>query len=72
MYTTTNFLTKKELEQAVASGDYVSYWQFEKLPVIQDGTFVVEGPHCCISEREKLHTWYATCTAKNGSIIKVS
>ena len=69
MYTTTNFLTKKDLKQAVASGAFVTYYQpgpfAGREP--QDGTFCVEGPHY-----PKPHTWYATCTAKNGSIIKVS
>jgi hypothetical protein len=31
-----------------------------------DGTFCVEGPHY-----PEPHRWYATCTAKNGVIIKV-
>ena len=32
----------------------------------RDGTFAVEGPHY-----PKPHSWYATCTAKDGVIVKV-
>ena len=32
----------------------------------QNGTFCCEGPHFPAP-----HTWYATCTAKDGVIIKV-
>ncbi len=32
----------------------------------QNGTFCCEGPHYPAP-----HTWYATCTAKDGVIIKV-
>ena len=34
--------------------------------VQRDGTFCVEGPHY-----PEPHKWYATCTAKDGVIIKV-
>ena len=32
----------------------------------QNGTFCCEGPHYPAP-----HTWYATCTAKDGVIVKV-
>jgi hypothetical protein len=68
MYTTTNFKTKKALKEAVAAGQEVTYFQpgpyggNEK----KDGTIAVEGPHYPAA-----HTWYATCEAKNGLIVKV-
>lgn len=31
-----------------------------------DGVFVVEGPHF-----PEAHKWYASCTAKDGKIVKV-
>ena len=69
MYTDINFKSKKDLKLAVASGKQVTYYQpglfGGKEP--RDGQFCVEGPHY-----PEPHRWYATCTAKDGVIIKVS
>jgi hypothetical protein len=83
MYTHKNFRTKKELKQAVEA--YVlrvslpEDAMFPKARPItyfqpgpfggnepKDGTFCCEGPHY-----PETHKWYATCTAKDGVIIKV-
>lgn len=68
MYTHKNFKTKKALKEAVANGDKVTYFQpgpfGGREPI--NGTFCVEGPHY-----PKPHTWYATCEAKDGYIVKV-
>lgn len=68
MYTTKNYKTKKELKEAVAKGEVVTYFQAgpwggnEPL----NGVFCCEGPHAPMP-----HRWYAEVTAKDGRIIKV-
>jgi len=68
MYTHINFKTKKELKAAVNEGRKITYYQPGPFGGNEpkDGTFCVEGPHY-----PKPHTWYATCTAKDGIIVKV-
>jgi hypothetical protein len=85
MYTDKNFKTKKELKAAVESYNVwanltpeaqanfprprpVTYYQAGPFGGNEpkDGTFCCEGPHYPAP-----HTWYATCTAKNGVIVKV-
>lgn len=68
MYTDKNFKTKKALKEAVANGDQVTYYQPGPFGGNEpkDGTFCVEGPHFPAP-----HQWYATCTAKDGVIVKV-
>lgn len=69
MYTTRNFKTKKELKQAVANGERVTYYQPNQLyltGLVTNGTVFLEGPHY-----PKPHTWYAECQAKDGIIVKV-
>jgi len=68
MYTTENFKTKKALKEAVVRGDKVTYFQPGPFGgnESKDGTFCVEGPHY-----PEPHRWYASCTAKNGVIVKV-
>ena len=68
MYTVENFKTKKALKEAVASGKRVTYYQPGPFGgnEPQDGTFCCEGPHY-----PKPHSWYATCTAQGGVIVKV-
>ncbi len=69
MYTTTNFKTKKALKEAVAEGKAVRYFQPGPFGGNEpkDGSFCCEGPHY-----PEPHKWYATCTAKDGLIIKVT
>jgi hypothetical protein len=75
MYTVKNFKTKKALKEAVA--EYLTLnlgvggvRYFQPGPFggneTQNGTFCCEGPHYPAP-----HTWYATCTAKDGVIVKV-
>jgi len=68
MYTTRNFKTKKELKEAVAKGEQVTYFQpgpfGGREP--QDGTITLEGPHY-----PEPHRWYAQAEVKNGMIVKV-
>jgi hypothetical protein len=85
MYTKKNFKTKKELKDAVAAYNLriaegktneqgvvwalgVEYFQPGPFGgnAQQNGTFCCEGPHYPAP-----HSWYATCTAKDGVIVKV-
>ena len=82
MYTEENFKTKKQLKAAVeawnkyvANGSdngqnppAITYYQPGPFGWLEqkNGTFYVEGPHY-----PEPHRWYATCTAKNGVIVKV-
>lgn len=68
MYTERNFKTKKALKEAVANGEKVAYYQPGPFGGNEpkDGTFCVEGPHY-----PEPHKWYATCTSKDGYIVKV-
>jgi len=85
MYTMKNFRTKKELKLAVQAyvtresipqelrGDAhlaqpVRYFQPGPFggQEPRDGIFCCEGPHY-----PEPHKWYATCTAKDGVIVKV-
>ncbi len=66
MYTDRNFKTKKELKAAVAAGEAVTYHQPFMGEAPRDGKFCVEGPHY-----PKAHTWYASCTARDGIIVSV-
>lgn len=73
MYTHRNFLTKKDLMEAVkrnqeGRGPGITYYQpgpfNDKCP--RDGTIYLEGPHY-----PKPHKWYAEAEVKDGVIIKV-
>ena len=80
MYTTKNFKSKKELKAAVEAyntispvdgqrmGRGVTYFQPGPFGGNEprDGIFCVEGPHY-----PQPHKWYATCTAKDGVIVRV-
>jgi hypothetical protein len=68
MYTEVNYITKKALKEAVATGDRVTYYQPGMFGGNEptDGTITLEGPHYPAP-----HTWYAQATVKNGSIVKV-
>jgi hypothetical protein len=87
MYTEKNFKTKKALKEAVANyNEYIrlnalptaSDFLCPVSPVRyfqpgpfggnepSNGTFCCEGPHYPAP-----HSWYATCTAKDGVIVKV-
>ena len=66
MYVTENFKTKRALKEAVAAGKKITYFQPGLGECPLNGTFCGEGPHYPAP-----HTWYATCTAENGYIVKV-
>jgi hypothetical protein len=68
MYTVTNYRTKKALKEAVAAGEIVTYYQPGPFGgnEPENGVFCCEGPHY-----PEAHKWYATCTAKDGVIVKV-
>lgn len=69
MYTVINFKTKKELKEAVASGQKVSIYQPGPFSVDTStftGTAYLEGPHYPIP-----HTWYAQAEVVDGIIVKV-
>lgn len=71
MYATPNFLTKKQLKEAVADKDC---WP-NGVPCHQPGPFgpdVRDGSHCCEGPHyPQPHKWYATVTVKNGRIVAV-
>jgi len=68
MYATTNFRTKKQLKEAVASGRLIGVYNPSGMfPVPDNGTGVVEGPHY-----PEPHRWYAKVWLKDGIIIKVA
>ena len=80
MYTVRNFRTKKELKAAVEAyntlspidgqrmGRGVTYYQPGPFGGNEprDAIFCVEGPHF-----PEAHRFYATCTAKDGVIVRV-
>lgn len=69
MYTDRNFKTKKDLKEAVAKGDRITFYQpgpFGSDTSTFTGKVSIEGPHY-----PKPHTWYASCEAVNGQIVKV-
>ena len=68
MYTHTNFKTKKQLKDAVAAGDRVTYFQPGPFGGNEpsDGTVLLEGPHY-----PEPHRWYAEAVVKDGKVVKV-
>ena len=83
MSTEKNFKTKKALKEAVANyNTLLAITPAELLHTLRpvryyqpgpfggnepmNGTFCCEGPHYPAP-----HTWYATCTAVDGVIVKV-
>lgn len=66
MYCDTNFKTKKQLREAIASGQQVSVYSPGPFPAPQCGETSVEGPHYPAP-----HTWYARVQVKDGTITKV-
>lgn len=67
-YTETNFKTKKQLKEAVASGRKIGCYNPGLGGDLSNfsGEISVEGPHYPMP-----HTWYARVTLKDGIIIKV-
>lgn len=66
MYTSKNFKTKKQLKEAVASGEKIRIFAPGLGTPKENGIECVEGPHYPAA-----HTWYAEVTMENGVIIKV-
>lgn len=66
MYSSTNFKTKKQLKEAVASGQKVTIFAPGLGSPRQNGTEFLEGPHYPAP-----HTWYAEVTMQDGYIVKV-
>ena len=72
MYTMTNFKTKKQLKEAVASEGKLCIYQpggiFNPPEAASDytGTASLEGPHS-----PQPHTWYAQAELVDGFIVKV-
>ena len=72
MYTKTNFKTKRELKEAVASNKVVTVFQPNdvfgnpKAAPTFTGSVCLEGPHY-----PKPHSWYATAEVERGVIVKV-
>lgn len=68
MYTTKNFKTKKELKEAVARKEPVTYYQEGPFRGNEplDGKIYLEGPHY-----PEPHRWYAEAIAIDGIIVAV-
>ncbi len=68
MYSTTNFKSKKELKEAVASGKKVGIFQPGPFGGNEpkSGVVCLEGPHY-----PQPHKWYAEAVIENGFIVKV-
>jgi len=66
MYVERNFKSKKELKEAVKSGDKIRLYSPGLGTPKQNGTEFVEGPWY-----PKPHTWYATVEMKDGIVVKV-
>jgi len=65
MYTCTNYRTKKALKDALKAGEVVLVFQPGPFgPDVKDGPGYLEGPHYPAP-----HTWYASCTIKDGAIV---
>jgi len=74
MYTERNFRTKKAFKEAVAAfnsgeGNPVRVYDNSvfSVPVPENGTVCVEGPHS-----PEPHRWYAKAKLKDGVVVKVS
>lgn len=67
-YTITNYKTKKQLKEAVASGVPVHCYNPGLGPDLSSftGTIYLEGPHYPAP-----HRWYATAVLENGVITAV-
>lgn len=68
MYSIVNFKTKKQLRDAVASGQKIGVFQPGPFGGNEpkNGTVFLEGPHYPAA-----HTWYAEATLKDGFIVRV-
>ena len=68
MYTHRNFKTKKELKEAIARGEQITFFQSGPFGgnESKEGTIYLEGPHY-----PEPHRWYAIANVENGVIVKV-
>jgi len=67
-YVEPNFKTKKQLKDALATGQRVTVFQPGPFgPSVTDGRVALEGPHY-----PKPHTWYATGIVEGGVLVKVT
>lgn len=68
MYCVRNFKTKKELKEAVETGERVCYFQPGMFGGNEprDGTVYLEGPHY-----PKPHSWYAQAEVKDFCIVSI-
>ena len=67
MYVSPNFVSKKALKEAVASGQTVTVFSPGPFPCPQNGIVTVGGPHF-----PKPHKWYGEVIVSNGVVTKVS
>lgn len=66
MYVSPNFSSKKQLKDAVKTGQNVTVFSPGPFPAPTQGETSVEGPHY-----PKPHTWYARVQVKDGQVVKV-
>jgi hypothetical protein len=69
MYVSPNYMSKKELKEAIARGDEVTIFQPGPFGGNEpkNGTVSVEGPHY-----PKPHRWYASVVITDGKVTKVT
>jgi hypothetical protein len=66
-YVDPDFVSKKQLKDALAKGQNVDVYQPGLGTVPDNGTVSLEGPHY-----PRAHSWYAMGTMKDGKLVKVS
>lgn len=66
-YTTVDYKTKKEFNEAFKRGDKIRVFQPGPFgPNVHDGTIAIEGPHY-----PKPHTWYASVEVRDGIVVRM-
>lgn len=66
MYTVKNFKTKKQLKEALASGETIRCYAPGLGTIPQNGIIYLEGPHY-----PEPHRWYAQGIMENGMLVKI-
>lgn len=66
MYTSTNFMSKKALKEAVKNKEHITVYSPGTGIPPKNGTVYLEGPHY-----PKPHKWYAEVIVIDGIITKV-
>lgn len=65
-YTATNFKTKKQVKEAIASGKRITCFNPGMGTCPDNGTIYLEGPHY-----PEPHKWYAQGVMKDGLLVSI-